>query len=288
MNLSILAPALALALTVQAAAVKPGPYTTTARGSIAGYRLAGVEPDGDPLYQAVMNTTISPSAGVPRLHLIIDTYMEQFKPDTLPILPDLLHPKQNAKNLGAFLQGKVLLTDDAGNVVSVGSFVSEAFLDNSNNAIMTMVGGKGGYGARGRISGIYNLRKISNRAVDVSGRFTGRLTLSPAARRAVLRNAGRKMRPIEEIIKQVTVIPHAMVGRAVSRSRSVPLRTGFNGAKGRATATVTAPTPPTAAPDSRRAIGLFTIAAAAGAVASFILAGILFWLGRKPPAGEQA
>jgi hypothetical protein len=251
------------------------PYAAAVHGVVAGYRLSGVEPDGDPLYQAVMKTDLAPSGKLPRLNLIVDAYMEQFKPDTTPILPDFLHRNRPATNLGGFLQGKLLLTDDAGNVISIGSFVAEAFLDNSNSAIMTLYGSKSGYGAAGQIQGRFNLAK-QGQNVAVTGRFTGHLSLSASARRQVLANAGKRMKPVEKIISQVSVTPHAMVGRATAKSQSVPLHTGFSGTQNKSPLRT-----PAAPSTSGKPVSAVTIAAAAGAILSFLIAALLLWRGRK-------
>jgi hypothetical protein len=273
--MSLLSAAL-LGLSFASFAASPlPPYATAVHGVVAGYRLAGVEPDGDPLYQAVLKTALAPSSRLPRLNLIVDAYMEQFKPDTTPILPDFLHRNRQATNLGGFLQGKLLLTDDAGNVISIGSFVAEAFLDNSNSAIMTLYRTKSGYGAAGQIQGRFVLAK-QGQNVAVNGHFTGRLSLSESARRQVLANLGKHMKPVDKIISQVSVTPHAMVGRATAKSRSVPLHTGFSGTPNKSP--IRTPARPNT---SRTHISAVTIAAAVGAILSFLIAAVLFWRGRK-------
>jgi hypothetical protein len=264
---------LLLLIPSAAHAAAPPPYSAPVHGELAGWRLSGVEPDGDPLYQAVMQTVLAPAHGLPAMNLIVDTYYEQFKPDTTPILPDLLHKNRQAQNLGAFLQGKILLTDDAGNVVSIGSFISEAFLDNTNNAVMMLYGGAHGYGARGTLSGIYNLKVIGNQAVKISGRFSGRLSLSKGARQAIVAHRGARMKSLKRIISQVTVVPHAMVGRNVTKSSSVPLHTEFSGVK--------AKKPTFAGSSSGHPISPVTIVSAGGAVLCFLLAAVLYWRGRR-------
>jgi hypothetical protein len=272
MKLLFSAALLALAATPARANTIP-PYAAAVQGVVSGYRLSGVEPDGDPLYRAVLKTRLASTGRMPRLNLIVDAYMEQFKPDTTPILPDFLHRHRQAANLGGFLQGKILLTDDAGNVVSVGSFVAEAFLDNWNSAIMTLYSSKNGYGAAGQIQGRFLLSK-KGQNVGVTGRFAGRLSLSNSARQQVLANAGKAMKPVEKIISQVSVTPHAMVGRATARSRSVPLHTGFSGTPSKSPVRTAAGAP-------SKHVSVVTIAAAAGAVISFLLAAVFFWRGRK-------
>jgi hypothetical protein len=266
-------------LTAHTASAAAPRYSSAVSGRLAGWRLAGVEPDGDPLYQAVMQTVLAPANGLPRLNLIVNTYYEQFKPDTTPILPDLLHKNRQATNLGAFLQGKILLTDDAGNVVSIGSFVSEAFLNNTNNAVMTLYGGSHGYGAHGSLSGTYQLKVINKQAVHLVGRFSGTLSLSATARKDVVAHRGATMKPIKQIISQVTVVPHAMVGRNVSKSKSVPLHTGFSGVKTQK--------PVFSAKSTGTRVSVVTLVSAAGAVICFLLAGILYWRGRRESAEGQ-
>lgn len=268
---------LGLCLASHGIALASSPYNATMKGSLAGYRLAGIEPDGDPLYETVMNTTLAASGNVPRVHLIVNAYLENFKPDTTPILPDLLHPKQQADNLGGFLQGKALITDDAGNVISIGGFIAEAFLDNSNSAVMTLYSGKSGYGAAGKLEGRFTLNSVSKTAVSIRGAFSGTLTLSPAARNRIRENAGAHTKPIEQIISQVTVTPHAMVGRATAKSKSVPLRTGFNNSGTKASAVRSTPQ------STGRGVHLsmITIVAAIGAVVSFLMAAFLFFSGRR-------
>jgi hypothetical protein len=268
---------LGLCLTIHGVAFAGSPYNPTMKGALAGYRLAGIEPDGDPLYETVMNTTLRASGNVPRVHLIVNAYLENFKPDTTPILPDLLHPKQQAHNLGGFLQGKALITDDAGNVISIGGFIAEAFLDNSNSAVMTLYSGKSGYGAAGKLEGRFTLNSVSKTTVAIQGAFSGTLTLSPAARNRIHANAGAHMKPIEKIISQVTVTPHAMVGRATAKSRSVPLRTGFH--NGSTKANAVRPTPKSSGAGIH--LSMITIVAAIGAILSFLMAAFLFFTGRR-------
>jgi hypothetical protein len=241
-------------------------YSPSVTGRVVGFRLAGIEPDGDPLDQVVLRTRLSPSGGLPAANLIVDTYLENFKPDTTPILPNLLHPGQTATNLGGFLQGKVLLTDDAGDVLYIGSFVAEAFLDNSNDAVMRLYGSGAAYGASGSLKGRFRLRR---KDASLYGHFTGHITLPAAARQQLLQRRGARMKPIDQIIKVVTVTPHAMVGRTTTKSSSVPLQTGYG-----------QPKPAPSQPAGRR-LSPWTVVAGAGAVVSFLLAGLLYWRQRR-------
>jgi len=239
-------------------------------GHLAGFRLAGIEPDGDPLYQVVLQTKLSASQGIPPVNLIVSAYLENFTPDTTPILPDLLHPNRTAQNLGGFLQGKALLTDDAGEVLFIGSLLAEAFLDNSNHIVTSLDGTGAGYGGHGRLKGIFRLRKDGL----LRGTLSGKIALPATARRQLLQHRGAKMKPLTQIIKVVTVRPAPMRGRATTGSPGAPLRTGY-------------PTPvpgstfrPTSSAPSRP-ISPWTIVAGVGAIVAFLLAGILYWTGRR-------
>jgi hypothetical protein len=236
---------------------------------VAGFRLSGVEPDGDPLYEVLLNTTLTASNGVPRTHLIVDSYMENFQPDTTPILPDLLHPTQTAQNLGGFLEGKALLTDDAGDVLYRGSFTAEAFLDNTNHAVMTLYGMGAAGKAGATLKGAFTLHKNAT----LNGRFHGTISLPAAARAQLTQHTGVQMRPIKQILSGVTVKPHPMVGRPTSGGPSTPLPTGYSQAPG-----------PASQPS--HSLSPITIVAGAGAILSFLMAGLLWWWQRTHPAGQ--
>lgn len=255
-----------LALFFPAGAQAQVAYTPAITGNVAGFRLAGVEPDGDPLDEVVLNTTLAPSHGIPRLHLVVDTYLENFSPDTTPILPDLLHPNRNAQNLGGFLQGKSLLTDDAGNVLYIGSFLAEAFLDNSNHVVTTLDGTDAARGGRVTLKGTFSLQKRGT----LSGNLSGNISLPAAARRQIAAHDGDRLRPVKSIIGTVTVKPHPMVGRS-TRGSSPPLHTGYGSNPSRAAK----------APAAPRRFSPLTIGAAIGAVLAFAAAGVLWWWQRR-------
>jgi hypothetical protein len=236
-------------------------YSTQVHGSVAGFRLAGIEPDGDPLDQVILDTTLSAIGRVPRLHLIVDTYLENFQPDTTPILPDLLHPNQTAHNLGGFLQGKALITDNAGDVLYLGSFLAEAFLNNQNHAVMNLAGSGTAYGTGAILKGTFRLHHDGS----LSGYFHGQISLTSAALRQVASHASARMRPIKSIISTVTVQPHAMVGRSVTKSSGVPLHTGFGRPATHSTSQ-----------------SMITVAAAAG-VGFFLLASLVLYLRKRTP-----
>lgn len=252
-------------------------YTPAITGVVSGFRLAGLEPDGDPLDQVVLQTELSPSAGMPRLHLVVDSYLENFKPDTTPILPDLLNPKQTAQNLGGFLQGKVLLTDDAGTVLALGSFLAEAFIGNSSNhAVMKLYGSGPGYGGKGALKGSFTLHKNGT----LVGALGGTLTLPAAALHQIRRSTDPPVHQfgsvlLKRIIATVSVQPAPMMGRATTGSKGAPLHTGFG------TPTEIKQSAPQPASDtSGRHISPWTVAALLGAAVSFITAAVLWWKGR--------
>ena len=275
----VLAAALAgVILRMDAAAGATVRYAPTMTGVVAGFRLAGIEPDGDPLDQVVLQTELTPSGGMPRVHLIVDSYLENFKPDTTPILPDLLNPRRTAQNLGGFLQGKVLVTDDAGTVLAIGSFLAEAFIGNSSNhAVMKLYGSGTGYGGKGALKGSFTLRKDGT----LSGALAGTLALPPAAHRAIAQHATHPVHSfgpqiLKKIIGTVSVQPAPMMGRATSGSKGAPLRTGFGTPK-----TTPSTAGPVATASSSRHLSPLTFAALGGAVVCFVIATALWWKGRS-------
>jgi hypothetical protein len=257
-----------IALCAPAAPVQAagGSYRASLTGSVAAFRLAGVEPDGDPLDQVLLQTTLAPSGSIPRLHLIVDSYLENFTPDTTPILPDLLHPSRSAQNLGGFLQGKALITDDAGDLIATGSFLAEAFLDNSNHAVATLDGSGAGKGSHIQLKGVFTLHKGG--AMD--GTLFGTVSLTPGARGQLAAHRGKLMRKLKDIINGVSVRPHPMVGKSTKGSSS-PYKTGY-GSGGS-----------TSAPQPHRTVSPVTIVAGIGAVLSFLSAAVLWWWQRRNP-----
>jgi hypothetical protein len=247
-------------------------YTPAMSGTVVGFRLAGIEPDGDPLYQTVLQTQLSASGGKPSIHLIVDSYLENFQPDTTPVLPDLIHPNQTAQNLGGFLDGKALLTDDAGHILSVGVFLAEAFFDNSNHAVVEFLPANAPPSAATKLKGTFQLRKNGT----LNGSLAGQLKLSSAILYQIKANQGAKMRPVKQIIDQVTVHPHPMMGKSTTRSSGVPLHTGF--ANGKAVHTGYQSTPQSA---TGKKISPLTLVAGIGAVVALLLAAFLYWSERR-------
>jgi len=116
------------------------PTTLTLTGKVVRVDLSGFEPDFDPIRRVVMAVTLRdtrpPARALPDTMLVLSTYLENFQPDTTPILPDLLHPNQTARSLGGFMQGKAVLVNAAGRTSYRGSLLAEVFLDNSAHLIV--------------------------------------------------------------------------------------------------------------------------------------------------------
>src|SRR5689334_14898923 len=96
-------------------AAQQGPYAPSLSGHAVKFALSGFEPDFDPIYNVVLSSTLHDAGtAVPNTMLVLSLYLEVFKPDTTPVLPDILHPNQNATNLAGFMQGKAVLVNAAG------------------------------------------------------------------------------------------------------------------------------------------------------------------------------
>lgn len=234
--------------------VRAAPDRALLTGRVVGYRLSGIEPDGDPIDQVILSTTLASAHGIPRLHLIVSSYLENFKPDTTPVLPDLLHPQHDAQNMGGFLEGKSLITDDAGDILYVGDFLAEAFFNNTNHAVFSLSGRGPARGGHVTLKGIFTL----HRDASLSGTLSGTITLPAAARAQLRAHAGRTMRSIKDIISAVTVHPAPMMGRSTTGNSRAVLHTGYG------------PTP-----SSHRALNPITIIAGIGVVVSLLWAGLL-------------
>lgn len=117
-------------------------YAPAVSGSVVRFSLAGVEPDLDPIDRMIISATLRdtrPSGrALPAGTLILSTYLENFQPQTTPILPDLLNQQRVATNLGGFLQGKAALVTRAGRVAYRGSVLAETFLDNQVRMIVDL------------------------------------------------------------------------------------------------------------------------------------------------------
>jgi hypothetical protein len=261
-----------LAIFLLASHLAAAPYAPVITGQVDGFRLAGIEPDGDPLDQVVLSTTLRPSGNVPRLHLIVNSYLENFKPDTTPILPDLLHENRTATNLGGFLNGKALITDDAGNLLYVGDFLAEAFLNNTNHTVMRLSGVYAARGSSAQLKGVFTLKKNG----ALAGSLTGAIAIPPAARSQIAGNRGATMKSVAKIIGLVTVKPHAMMGRS-THSTSAPLHTGYSKGGKKPSGTPSTPAP-------HRPVSPVTVVAGIGAVLC-LLAAVALWLRQRRLTG---
>ena len=117
-------------------------YAPAVSGSVVRFSLAGVEPDLDPIDRMIISVALRdtrPSGqALPTGTLILSTYLENFQPQTTPILPDLLNQQRVATNLGGFLQGKAALMTRAGRIAYRGSVLAETFLDNQVRMIVDL------------------------------------------------------------------------------------------------------------------------------------------------------
>jgi hypothetical protein len=153
-------------------------------------------------------------------------------------------------------------------VLYIGSFLAEAFLDNSNHAVMDLDGTGPAESGTAKLKGMFRLNKDGS----LAGTFSGRISLPAAARRQLVEHRGMTMKPLTEILKTVTVVPAPMRGKATTGSPNAPLHTGF-GAQ------------PASTPQ-RHGLSIRTIVTGLGAVVCFLLAGILFWSSRRGRAPE--
>ncbi len=141
--IALVALALGMSAGTQAHADSQDPvYAPAISGSVVRFSLAGVEPDLDPIDRMIISVTLRdtrPSGqALPTGTLILSTYLENFQPQTTPILPDLLNQQRVATNLGGFLQGKAALVTRAGQVAYRGSVLAETFLDNQVRMIVDL------------------------------------------------------------------------------------------------------------------------------------------------------
>ena len=125
--------------------------------------MSGFEPDFDPLYRVVVTGALHDrrprGVALPDATLVLSAYLEAFQPGTIPVLPDLLKPNQDAANLGGFLSGKSALVNAAGKVVYRGDLLAEIFVDSSEHLIMDLYPVGDPEGAGVRIQGSMTLRK---------------------------------------------------------------------------------------------------------------------------------
>ncbi len=192
-----------------AGATQQGPYSPSLSGHAVKFALSGFEPDFDPIYNVVLSTTLhDPRAAVPDTMLVLSMYLEVFKPDTTPVLPDLLHPNQNATNLAGFMQGKAVLVSAAGHIAYRGTVLAEIFLDNTVHVIINLhTDSTQIVSSLLRLSGVFTLYK--------GGTQTGSLhsngPLDPAARDALIVARGPAM-TWQQALNGVSVAVPRMMG----------------------------------------------------------------------------
>ena len=159
---------LMVALCSVASIVTPGaaaaaPYAPSLHGKVVKFGLSGFEPDFDPIYRVIISATLHDGrkGGLPDAMLVLSAYLENFQPDTTPMLPDLLHPNQTATSLGGFLTGKAALVNAAGHIVYRGSLLAETFLDNSAHVVLDLddVKAPAAGSPALRLRGVFTLRK---------------------------------------------------------------------------------------------------------------------------------
>jgi hypothetical protein len=195
-------------------------------GQAVKFDVSGMEPDFDPLYQVVISATLHDSrpvgAALPDALLILSCYLEVFKPDTTPVLPDLLHPDKVATSLAGFLQGKAALVNAAGRVAYKGSMLGEIFTNNAVHLVVRLYYVKAGPNASlVQLSGAFTLYK--------GGTQKGRLYTASAASLAAL--AAPRGPPLswQSVVQSLAVAPPPMMGTAGGSQRSQPATCNVGG-----------------------------------------------------------
>ncbi len=117
------------------------PFSSIMSGAVVTFTLSGYQPDFDPIDRVIIAAHLHSGAGakdppVPDTLVVLYLYLENFMPTTTPLLPDLLHPNQQARNLGGFLSGKASFIDASGRELYRGGVLAEVFLDNSVHMIV--------------------------------------------------------------------------------------------------------------------------------------------------------
>ena len=180
-------------------------------GNIIYFNPAGFEPDFDLLERVIIQTTVR-SPHTPPMTLILDAYLENFQPDTTPILPDLIHPKvQVSTTLGGFFTGQAVIVGPSGKILYSGAMYAEAFL--TPRGIQHMIVRLGGQGpAEG---GYMNLDSVFHayKSSKVAGSLYGNVKIPPKAMIA-LRAPGNRKLSLKQILKDFNVQKPAQKGTA--------------------------------------------------------------------------
>lgn len=207
-------------------------------GTVVKYGLSGFEPDFDPIDRIVISSTLHDkrpaSVALPDSQLVLSAYLENFQPDTTPVLPDLLHPNQTATSLGGFMQGKVALVNAAGHLGYKGSLLAEVFLDNSVHIVIDVQpSGAAASAPTLRLAGLFTLYKVGS-AFTVRGALHSARSLT-ARESASLRVPRGQPVSWQSIVSGLTVHPPHMMGTAgtphptmtpVSTQSGAPIQSG--------------------------------------------------------------
>jgi len=181
------------------------PVTLTLTGTVVRAELSGFEPDFDPIDRVVIAATLRdtrpPAHALPDALLVLSAYLENFQPDTTPLLPDLLHPDRTATALGGFMQGKAVLVNRGGRTGYRGSLLVEVFRDNSAHLVLDV--DREGASARApslRLKGALTLYKD----LSVRGQLRAERPLS-AAETAALRVPPGRMPSWQQVVRGLSV-----------------------------------------------------------------------------------
>lgn len=180
-------------------------------GNIIYFNPAGFEPDFDPIERVIIQTTVR-SPRTPPMTLILDAYLENFQPDTTPILPDLINTKiQLSTTLGGFFTGQAIVVAPGGHVLYTGLILAEAFL--SPQGVQHMILRLSGQGPAS--GGVMNVDSVFHayKSSVVSGSLYGKVTIPPAARRALNAPGSRKL-SLNQILKDFNVPRPSQKGTA--------------------------------------------------------------------------
>lgn len=199
------------------AAAAPPLYRAAFTGTVVQFGLSGFEPDFDAIDRVVISATLHDTrrAGLalPDAHLVLSAYLENFQPDTTPVLPDLLHPNQTATSLGGFLSGKAALLNNAGRLRYKGSLLAETFLDNSAHVVIDVQPtGAPATAPVLRLEGIFTLYKAGT-TLNVHGEMHAIRRLL-ASERASLRVPHGRAPSWQSVIAGLSVHIPTMMGTA--------------------------------------------------------------------------
>ncbi|MGH2343584.1 MAG: hypothetical protein ACRDG4_00035 [Chloroflexota bacterium] len=197
----------------------PKSYALTFAGAPVDFNLTGLEPDFDPIYKVTVSTKLHDlrpkGLALPDATLILSAYLEVFQPDTTPVLPDLLHPNQQAYDLAGFLSGAAVVVNAGGHVVYRGSLLAEVFQNSTEHLIVDLdpLNGSTGLGSV-RLQGPLVLHK--------GGKETGKVeALQPFARIALAVSRGH-LPTWQAVLDGLTVHKPAMMGTAGTPGKTAP------------------------------------------------------------------